>query len=125
VTSDDAHDRQAVFDALADPDCRDVLAALDEPLSAPEVVEACGLPQTSAYRKLDQLSEAGLVEERTELRTDGNHATAFVRDCTGVLVAIDGDGAFDVDLVRDEEASADRTADERLARLWSRVGEEL
>jgi DNA-binding transcriptional ArsR family regulator len=125
VTSDGTHDCQAVFEALADPDCRDVLAALDEPLTAREVVAACELPQTSAYRKLDRLSEADLVDERTELRTDGNHATTYVRDCSGVLVAVDECGSFDVDVLAEEEVETGRTADERLARLWSRVSEEV
>lgn len=117
-------DPQSVFEALADPDCRDVLATLDDPLTAREVVDACDLPQTSAYRKLDRLSEAGLVDERTELRVDGNHATTYVRDCSGVVVAIDEDD-YEVDFLRERTAEEDRTADERLARLWSQIGEEL
>jgi hypothetical protein len=37
-----------------------------------------------------------------------------------VVVAYDGDDAFDVDLVTEEE-----TPDERLARFWSQISEEL
>ncbi|MFB6161384.1 MAG: helix-turn-helix domain-containing protein [Haloferacaceae archaeon] len=123
MTSDGA-DCQAVFEALADPDCRTILGVLDEPRSAKEVVAACDLLQTSTYRKLDRLSEADLVDERVEIRSDGNHATTYVRNCTGVLVAIEEGEEFDVDLLRGEGAD-DRTPDERLARLWSRVSEEL
>lgn len=120
MSGDEPQDRQAVFEALADPDCRDILATLDEPRSAKRVAEACEIPMTSTYRKLERLSEAALVAEETDVRPDGHHATAYVRDCTGVFVALDGDDAFDVDLLRDRE-----TPDERLARLWSRVSEEL
>ncbi|MFC7018703.1 MULTISPECIES: winged helix-turn-helix domain-containing protein [Haloarcula] len=119
--SDDASiDRQAVFEALADPDCRAILTALDEPRPAKAVAADCDLPQTSTYRKLQQLSEAALVDERTAVRSDGHHETTYVRDCSGVFVAVDGDDPFAVDVVRDGESP-----DERLARLWSRISEEL
>lgn len=118
--SGDDIDDQAVFEALADPDCRDILATVEEPLPAKAVAETCDLPQTSTYRKLQQLSEAGLVAEETEVRPDGHHATTYVRDTTGVFVPLDGEAAFDVEVIRPQ-----KTADERLALLWSRVSEEL
>jgi len=120
VTSDDDVDEQAVFEALADPDCRDILEALDEPLTAQEVATACDLPQTSTYRKLQRLSEAGLVEERTRVRTDGHHATTYVPDCAGVFVALGGEASFETDILREPER-----ADERLARFWTYLSEEL
>jgi len=120
VEQNDASETQALFDALADPDCRDILRALDEPLPAKEIAAVCDLPQTSTYRKLEQLSEADLVAEETEVRADGHHATAYVRDCGGVFVGVDADGAFDVDVLPAEERPS-----ERLALLWSRVSEEL
>ena len=113
------HD-QAVFDALADPDCREILRTVTEPMTAQEVSTACDLAQTSSYRKLQQLSEADLVDERTKVRTDGHHATAYVRTCSGVFVPIDGDDAFDPELLREPSR-----ADERLARFWTYLSEEL
>ncbi|KAA9397047.1 ArsR family transcriptional regulator [Haloarcula sp. CBA1130] len=120
MAHNDASETQALLDALSDPDCRDILRVLDEPLPAKEVAAACDLPQTSTYRKLEQLSEAELVAEETEVRADGHHATAYVRDCGGVFVGIDADGAFEADILPAEERPSDR-----LALLWSRVSEEL
>lgn len=120
MASDDATETQALFEALADPDCRDILRVLDEPLPAKEVAAACDLPQTSTYRKLERLSEAELVAEETEVRADGHHATAYVRDCGGVFVGVGADGAVEVDILPDEESPSDR-----LAVVWSRVSEEL
>ncbi|MDS0281663.1 helix-turn-helix domain-containing protein [Haloarcula onubensis] len=120
MRSDDSIDDQAVFDVLADADCRDILATVEEPLPAKSVAERCDLPQTSTYRKLQQLSEAGLVAEETEVRPDGHHATTYVRDCSGIFVTLEGDDAFDVETV-----SPTQSADERLATLWTRVSEEL
>ncbi|EMA29625.1 winged helix-turn-helix domain-containing protein [Haloarcula japonica] len=120
MAHNDASKTQALFDALADPDCRDILRVLDEPLPAKEVASVCDLPQTSTYRKLEQLSEAELVAEETEVRPDGHHATAYVRDCDGVFVGVDDDGVLDVNVLPAEERPSDR-----LALLWSRVSEEL
>lgn len=120
MAHNDAAESQALFEALADPDCRDILRVLDEPLPAKEVASVCDLPQTSTYRKLEQLSEADLVAEETEVRADGHHATTYVRDCGGVFVGVDTDGSFDVDILPAEEGPSDR-----LALLWSRVSEEL
>jgi len=118
--TDEVSSEQALFDALADPDCREIAAALDEPMTAKGIADECNLSQTSTYRKLETLSDAALVEERTEVRIDGHHAKQFVRDFSGVFVAFDGNDSFDVDVVRHEESP-----DERLARFWSRISEEL
>ena len=120
MTTDDQESNQSLFDALADPDCRRIVLNLDAPSTAKEVAEQCDLPQTSTYRKLELLSEADLVEERTRIRSDGHHATCYVRDVDGVFVAIDEDQSFDVDVVSESESP-----DERLARFWSRISEEL
>ncbi|WP_324758377.1 ArsR/SmtB family transcription factor [Haloarcula sp. GH36] len=117
---DEEIDTQAVFDALADPDCREILATLDEPRPAKQVAQDCGMPQTSTYRKLERLSEADLVAEETEVRSDGHHATRYVRDCSGVFVTVTAEDQFDVDVLRDQE-----TPDERLVSLWTRISEEL
>ena len=113
---------EAVCDALADEDCRAILRALDEPLTAAEVADACDLPQTSTYRKLTKLTDAGLVAERTEVRTDGHHATRFVRDATSVVVAFDDGESFGFSI---EVVCEDEPPDRRLAQLWTRVSEEL
>jgi DNA-binding transcriptional ArsR family regulator len=142
VTSDDASTaalladgadgerRQAALAALADPDCRRVAAALDDPLPAKEVAERCDLPRTTTYRKLERLSEGGLVDERVSVRTDGHHATTYVRDFAGVLVAFDGEASFAVEVRDAAETGADDTEetespDERLARYWTEVSEEI
>lgn len=118
--TDEVSSRQALFDALADPDCRAIVATLDEPMTAGQVAEQCNLSQTSSYRKLETLSDADMVEERTDVRADGHHTTQFVRDFDGVVVAYDGDDGFDVDFVNEAE-----TPDERIARFWSQISEEL
>ena len=119
VTNDDI-DEQAVFEALADPECRTILERLTEPMTAQEIIDACELPQTSCYRKLDHLVAADLVEKRTNVRTDGHHTTAYVRNCSGVFVALEGSDSFEPDLLREPES-----AEERLGRFWALLSEQL
>ncbi|MFD1633983.1 helix-turn-helix domain-containing protein [Haloplanus ruber] len=91
----DAEEVQALLDALHDPDCRTVLdATSDAPLSARELSEACDLPLSTTYRKLDTLTEVGLLDERTRLCPDGKHASEYVRRVESVDIDVDGEDGF-------------------------------
>jgi DNA-binding transcriptional ArsR family regulator len=99
TTVDDDDAVQAVLHALQDDDCRAVLDATDEePLSASELAEACELPLSTTYRKLDELTEAGLLAERTRLCPGGKHASEYVRLVDEVLV--DADAGFELTIAR-------------------------
>jgi len=116
---DAAPDLQEVLDALDDPTCRRFVAHLEEPMTASELSEACDVPLSTTYRKLDALSEASLVGEQTEIRTDGQHTTRYTVDFTEVAVALDEDREFEVRIERPAE-----TPEERLADLWTEVRQE-
>jgi DNA-binding transcriptional ArsR family regulator len=82
-------DCEAVFTALDDPDCRAVLeATADQALTASELTEQCDIPRSTTYRKLEQLTEAGLLEERIRLSTDGKHAREYHRTFEDVTVSL-------------------------------------
>jgi predicted transcriptional regulator len=85
---------QGLLDALDDADCRTILDVTGEgALTASEVSETCDLPLSTAYRKLELLTEAGLVEERTRIRRSGKHASEYRRVVTDVVVSLDtGEG---------------------------------
>jgi DNA-binding transcriptional ArsR family regulator len=119
VGDDDEPDLETVLEALGDPDCRRIIRALEEPMTAPEVCEACDIPSSTAYRKLDLLTEADLLEEGTQLRADGHHASVYDVAFEEVVVAL-GDG-------RSLSASISRpprSADERLVNIWEEVRKE-
>jgi len=111
---------QTVLETLADPECRRILAELDCPRTVRAVAERCELPQTTAYRKIEFLSEAELVREGTKLRDDGHHVNTYERSVTGVVIALENDDGFEFEL-----ADEPRGADQRLAQFWSRISEEL
>jgi len=101
TTVTDADEVHAILHALQDDDCRAVLEATDEEsLSASELADTCGLPLSTTYRKLDALTEAGLLAERTRLCPDGKHASEYVRVVDEVLV--DADAGFELTISRRE-----------------------
>ncbi len=82
-------DCETVLAALEDPDCRALLeATTDEALTASELTERCDVPRSTTYRKLEQLTEAGLLEERVRLSTDGKHASEYRRAVDDVTISL-------------------------------------
>ncbi|MFT4945854.1 MAG: DNA-binding transcriptional ArsR family regulator [Natronomonas sp.] len=64
--------------ALEDTDCRAILEATsEEALAASELCEICDLSSSTAYRKLDQLTDAGLLEESIRLSQSGSHTSEY------------------------------------------------
>lgn len=119
VGDDDEPDLESVLEALDDPVCRRIIRALDEPMTAPEVCEACDIPSSTAYRKLDLLTEADLLEEGTQLRADGHHASVYDVAFEEVVVALEDDRSLSASISRPP-----RSADERLANIWEEVRKE-
>ncbi|WP_241430196.1 winged helix-turn-helix domain-containing protein [Halovivax asiaticus] len=105
---------EAVLTTIEDADCRALLACLHRPKSAAELCEESGLPRSTLYRKLEQLSEAALVTECTEIRCDGPNATLYERDVTAISIEIDDDDEFALAI---ERPPADPT--DRMAAFWA------
>jgi len=110
---------QVVLDALDDAGCRAIVRILEEPLSAKEVSDRCDIPLTTTYRKLEMLCSASLVQEQTEIRSDGHHTMRYQTDFEVLRVALNDHREFDVSVTRPVQS-----ADERLERLWSEVRRE-
>lgn len=110
---------ETVLSALDDPDCRDIISCLKEPMTASQLSDLCEVPLSTMYRKLERLSEATLLDEGTEIRPGGQHATRYDVNFEEVSFSLDDDREFEVTISRPV-----RTADERLASLWSQVREE-
>ncbi|MFP4529699.1 MAG: helix-turn-helix domain-containing protein [Halodesulfurarchaeum sp.] len=115
----DVPDSQAVFDALEDGDCRRIIEHLEEPLTAKELSEDCELPLSTTYRKLDILTEASLLSERTVIQSDGHHTTQYEIAFEEVTIELDEDHRITVGIQRASEST-----DERLETLWAEVRRE-
>ena len=108
---------QRLFAVLEDEDCRTILdATSDAALSASELSEACDLPLSTAYRKLDRLTSAGLVDEGTRIRRCGTHTSEYSRAVSDLVVSFGPHGDLEVAVTRRETgepagASASGTAE--------------
>lgn len=116
----DDPDLKTVLGALYDDDCRAIVEQLDEPRTARDLVDRCDIPRSTLYRKLEQLTDATLVHEGTEIREDGSHAGQYEIDFSEVVVICDDARKLDVEIERPA-----RRPDDRLAELWSEVKKEL
>lgn len=107
---------EALLDALNDDDCQAILdATTGRALSASELSETCELPLSTTYRKLDILSDTGLVDERTRIGRSGQHASEYVRLVDDVVVSLT-QGGREVTVVQrddnDHTAVSGLTADD-------------
>ncbi|CCQ37906.1 HTH domain protein [Natronomonas moolapensis 8.8.11] len=94
-----AVDCETVLAALEDPDCRALLeATAEEALTAGELIERCGVPRSTTYRKLERLTEAGLLEESIRISPDGKHANEYRRTFDDVTISLDDCGSATVGL---------------------------
>lgn len=91
-----------VLDALGDDTAREMLTQLEEPHTADELAEVCEVSTSTAYRKLELLSEAGLVNGTVRVRADRCQETLYHRVFDGLQVVPDGD-SFAVQADREEE----------------------
>jgi len=117
--ADDEADLQSLLDALDDADCRAIIGILDEPMTAEEISEAADIPLSTTYRKLELLTEASLLQQGVEIRAGGQHASRYGLAFEEVVIGLTEDREFEVEIDRPP-----RTADERLADLWSEVRKE-
>lgn len=87
-----------VLDALADSDALAILAASTvEPRSVRELAERCGIPTSTTYRKVDDLVDAGLLDEGTRIGPDGRHVGEYVLGTERIVVSLVGREKFEID----------------------------
>lgn len=120
VQTEDSRPFQAILDVLDDSDCRQILRETTEPMTATELVDAVDVPRSTLYRKLDLLSEASLLREDVTINPEGGRTTRYERDFSDVIISIDEDDQFEVTVERPPERPEDR-----LANIWSKMGDEL
>lgn len=118
---DTAPASETVLETLGDEPTRAILEELSEPMTANELSEACDIPLSTMYRKLDRLTEASLVTESTEIRRSGQHTTRYSRDFTDLTVWIDDDEQL---VTAIERPDGERSADRRLEELWTELRRE-
>jgi DNA-binding transcriptional ArsR family regulator len=93
---------ERVLAALDDGACREIIAVLEEPLTVHEIAEETDRPLSTTYRKLDALTEAGLVEETA----GGRHRTSrYVANLDRISIGFGEDNELRVDVERTPDRS--------------------
>lgn len=107
VVIDAESDIQQILTLLDDADCRAILEATGEQsLSATQISETCDVPSSTVYRKLDRLTEAGLLEEGLRVRVDGKHTREYSRRVDDVVVSVGDGGAIELEVNRADVPSS-------------------
>ena len=90
----EGHRAIEVLDLLGDEYAREVLrAVIDRPRSATEVAEATTVSKSTAFRRLDRLESAGLVEARPAIDVDrGNHHRRFEPVFEAITIEVEAPG---------------------------------
>lgn len=98
-TLTDAADIEPLLGALEDEDCREILRATStRSLSASELSESCDLPLSTTYRKIDRLTEAGLLEEDIRLSTSGKHTSEYSLRIETVQLTLGGEDGVELEI---------------------------
>ena len=92
TTLTDEADVESLLSTLEDTDCRSIIeATTGEALSASELSERCDLPLSTTYRKVDQLTEVGVLDERVRLSRSGQHTSEYVLQLNSIELSVDAD----------------------------------
>jgi len=125
VRDPSARDDECVSDdilsTLGDEPTRRIIETLSEPMTANELSEACDIPLSTMYRKLDNLTDASLITESTQIRQGGQHTTRYELDFTEIAILLSEEHTL---LAEVDRPSRESTADQRLEELWSQIREE-
>lgn len=108
----EASDPDELLDLLGDEYVRTILTATSrEAMSAKQLSEECGFDRSTVYRRVDDLVDTGLLEERTEIEADGSHHSVYAARVEHVDVDL-LDGELDVELIPREGAAG------RFTQMW-------
>lgn len=83
----------SALEALGNEYSAEILSAAAEPRSAQEFSELLDVPIATCYRRIEQLTDAGLLTLHDRVLSDGRRRTnVYRREVDEVRVEFDGDG---------------------------------
>lgn len=90
-TVDTEGEVSALLAALEDAECRAILRETsDKSYTAGELCDRCDLSSSTAYRKIDELTDAGLLEESVRLRRSGSHTSEYSLAVSDLTISLGG-----------------------------------
>ncbi|MEF8841216.1 MAG: winged helix-turn-helix domain-containing protein [Haloarculaceae archaeon] len=114
---DETPDPETLFALLGDEYVRTILRATsEEPMSARALSEECDSALSTVYRRVDDLIEAGILVEETEIDPAGSHHSVYETRLNELTVRI-ANGEFEMEL------EVERPTAERFTRMWEDIRE--
>jgi predicted transcriptional regulator len=99
---------ETLLSVLDDEYARTILMETDQrPMSAKHLAEACDASLPTIYRRIDRLSELGLVTERPEFSDEGRHYNVYEATLDQVVIDLD-DGDLNISMTAEPTDAADR-----------------
>lgn len=77
-----------VLDVFSDSDCRTIFLDADTPLTVPEIIDQYDLPKSTVYRKMQTLTDHGLVRTIESQHLGSNTAATYQRCVDEVRIII-------------------------------------
>ncbi|WP_436901839.1 helix-turn-helix domain-containing protein [Halovenus halobia] len=101
-------DVESLLSTLEDPDCRSIIeATTGEALSASELSERCDLPLSTTYRKVDQLTDVGVLDERVRLSRSGQHTSEYVLQVNSIELSVDSEAGVVLEITEEGPLQSD------------------
>ncbi|WP_330631610.1 winged helix-turn-helix domain-containing protein [Halocatena halophila] len=106
-----------ILDLLSDEYAQMILQQThDEPLSASELSDRCGISISTVYRRTERLVACGLLADRQIAQSDGSHYTIYQAQLDELTVRLTEDGLTVPTIKKQAVDLADRFTD-----LWGRL----
>lgn len=103
-------DIESLLGTLEDPDCRAIIeATTSEALSASELSDRCELPLSTTYRKVDQLTEVGVLEERVRLSRSGQHTSEYTLKIDSIQLSVDSESGIVLEISEEQPLQSDNS----------------
>ncbi|TKX81377.1 ArsR family transcriptional regulator [Halorubrum sp. SD626R] len=94
--SEDSQSIEQILNALSVETNRKILSALNKPMTAAELVDECDLSTSTVYRKLDRLSNSGLIKEHLAVDSENGRCSQYERNIERVSVSLSSDGRMTI-----------------------------
>lgn len=110
-------DTDVLLSLLGEERVREILRATsEEPMSAKELSEKCGVAQSTIYRRVEEMQTHDLLVEQTQLESDGNHYSVYSANVDHIDIDV-GSGSIEVQMNTREDAA------ERFSKMWDNMRE--
>jgi DNA-binding transcriptional ArsR family regulator len=87
------YDAESLLELLGDEYTQRVLAAIgDDAVTGSELIDRSGVSKATAYRRLDDLQDAGLVESTLHIDPNGHHCEQYQLAVDHLAISFSADG---------------------------------